>query len=278
MNTYADNNDIIIEIPRFEYDLSDTLDCGQCFRFKEEPAGTFRGVAHGRLLELVQTEDYIRLKDTTKDTFETVWREYLDLDGDYKAFKLMFSKDQTLALAIARAGGIRILKQDSFETLISFLISQNNNIPRIKKSIERLCQKFGEMITPELYSFPTPKVLAAAGQEGLSDLGLGYRDRYLADCSKRVAEGRLNLVELCTLPIADARKKLLEVTGIGIKVAECSLLFGFHRLEAFPVDTWMKKVLERYYPNGFPTEFESLAGVAQQYLFHYIRLLDLKGG
>lgn len=274
MNIYSENKDLIIEIPRSEYDLSSTLDCGQCFRFKEPEPGSFRGVAHGRILDITQTEEAIRFKDTTADEFNSIWCEYFDFNGDYAAMKSHFSKDETLSLAIGRAGGIRILKQDSFETLISFLISQNNNIPRIKGSIERLCQKYGTPIAEGFYSFPTPEAIARAGQEGLSDLGLGYRDRYLADCAQRVTDGRLELTELCSLPIADARKKLLEVTGIGIKVAECSLLFGFHRLEAFPVDTWMKKVLERYYPNGFPEEFTKTAGVAQQYLFHYIRLLD----
>lgn len=272
INYNVKGNDIVLSLPLNMYSMGDTLDCGQCFRFKQgENKNEFSGVAFGRVLTLFQDENEIILKDTSKDDFESIWREFFDFDTDYEAIKKSLMADEALNDAITFAGGIHILKQDSFEALISFIISQNNNIPRIKGSINKLCAKFGKKISEELYSFPTLDELCGVKKEDLCDLSLGYRDDYIVDCVQKLKSGEISLEAIKTLPIADARIELRKIKGVGPKVAECALLFGFYRVEAFPIDTWIKKVLATYYPNGFPKEYEHIAGIAQQYLFHAIR-------
>lgn len=266
----SQGDDLFLPIPREELNLTDTLDCGQCFRFAAEGEGRLAGVAHGRLLRLTQTPEGILFSNLSRQEYHEIWEDYFDLRTDYAAYRTAFSEDPTLGEAVAYAGGIRILRQEPFETLVSFLISQNNNIPRIKASIERLCSRFGAPLGENRFAFPTVQRLGALGPEDFSGLGLGYRDAYLFDCVQRVADGRLDLSAVAGMELDDARQALRTVRGVGPKVAECVLLFGFYRTEAFPVDTWMKKVLRRYYPQGFPERFRP-AGIAQQYLFHYMR-------
>lgn len=264
-------NDLILPVSINQINLADTLDCGQCFRFGINPDKTISGVAHGRVLNLTQTEDEIIFHDMSPEEFEQIWRGYFDLETDYEALKNLLSKDLILSMALEYAGGIRILRQDSFEALLSFIISQNNNIPRIKGSINKLCRKFGSHIEGDIYSFPQIEQLYDIKKEDLSDLGLGYRDDYIVDCVSRLKSGEFVLDAIKSMPIDDARTSLRTIKGIGPKVAECALLFGFYRVEAFPVDTWIKKALTYYYPQGFPEEFKEIAGIAQQYIFHYIR-------
>jgi N-glycosylase/DNA lyase len=263
--------DLLLQIRPSELNLAQTLDCGQCFRFRQDEHGIWEGVALGRFLRLAQTETGIRFFDTSPADFLSVWSNYFDFSTDYTRIKRDLRADPSLRRAIRFAGGIRILRQDPFEVLISFLISQNNNIPRIKRSIERLCALFGEEFAPGRHAFPTPQAIAALSKEDLAPVSLGYRDEYLLDASRRIAAGEFSLPDVAQAQTSSARELLLSCRGIGPKVAECILLFGFHRLEAFPIDTWMKKVLAREYPSGFPQEFAAVAGVAQQYLFHEIR-------
>ena len=169
-------------------------------------------------------------------------------------------------MAVEKCGGIRILRQQPWETVISFIISANNNIPRIRGIIDRLCTGFGTD-----GCFPTPEQLAVQTPETLSPLRAGFRTKYILDAARKVADGTLCLDQLADMPLQQAREQLMTVNGIGPKVAECILLYGFHRLDAFPVDTWIKKVLCQCYPDGFP-EWIAPKGVAQQYLFHYIRV------
>lgn len=270
----ADGNDILWEISPAECSLALTLNCGQCFRFEQVSENAFEGVALGRILHLTQEEDAIRFRDMDAVSFIQIYAPYFDAETDYAAIKSSFRTDPILEKAILQTEGIRILRQDGFETLISFIISQNNNIPRIKKGIRLLCEGFGERIAPDKYAFPTPDILAACKPNDFSGLSLGYRDRYIIDAAKRVAAGDICLNSLYTAPIEKARTELLRIIGVGPKVAECVLLFGFGRHMCFPMDTWMKKVMKKYYPNGFPTAFRSNAGIAQQYLFHYARHYD----
>lgn len=265
------DGDIALPITSRELNLADTLDCGQSFRFRRTGEGEFEGVAFGKVLRLTQTADRILFRGCGLEEFHSLWADYFDLGRDYEAIKASYSGDETLRIASEFAGGIRLLQQDRFETLVSFLISQNNNIPRIKGCIDRLCRTFGEQIAEEAYAFPTPERLAGLEREDLSELSLGYRDTYILDCARRICDGRLDLDEVDRMELEEAREALRTVRGIGPKVAECVLLFGFHKLAAFPVDTWMKKVLAGYYPDGFPDRYQETAGVAQQYLFHYIR-------
>ncbi len=263
--------DLILHITPQELDFGITLDCGQCFRFSRISGTVTRGIAQGRLLELEQQPGWVRIKDMDEMEFRRDWVPYFALDTDYAAIHAAFAEDDTLRQAVGYAPGIRVLRQDRFETLISFLISQNNNIPRIKGSIERLCRKWGEELGEGIYGFPTAERLASCGLPGLSKLGLGYRDGYLLDCAQQVASGQLDLDAVSRMELPAAREELRKIKGVGPKVAECVLLFGFGQMAAFPVDTWIKKVLARYYPAGFPARLASHAGIAQQYLFYYIR-------
>lgn len=262
---------LVLQITPRELNLADTLDCGQSFRFRRLETGEFEGVAFGQVLRLTQTADEILFHGIGRKEFEQYWSSYFDLPADYEGVKSSYAGDETLRTAAEFAGGIRLLRQERFETLISFLISQNNNIPRIKGCIEKLCRAFGEPVTGEWYAFPTPERLASLSREALAGLSLGYRDSYLIDCARRVADGRLDLDAVDRMELGAAREALRTVQGVGPKVAECVLLFGFHKLAAFPVDTWMRKVLANYYPRGFPEQYRETAGIAQQYLFHYIR-------
>ena len=268
-----EKNDLLWMIPSSAFSLSMTLQCGQCFRFFEEN-GVFLGVANGRLLKIEQTDRFIRFFDMTQEEFQAVWANYFDCATDYDALHTLFSNDQTLYRAIEKTGGIRVLRQDGFETLISFLISQNNNIPRITKSINLLCERFGSRIAPDTFAFPDAKTLASASLSDFSGLSLGYRDRYLLDAAQKVSSGEIDLSKLYTCPIEEARQTLRTICGVGPKVAECVLLYGFARLSCVPMDTWMKKVMARYYQAGLPEEILPYAGIAQQYLFHYARCFD----
>ena len=253
------------------FSLRDTLLCGQCFRWAEGPDGTFTGFAGRRAAALRQEGDTLLLSDPDTD----FWANYLDLGEDYGRWIRSFARDPALAAAAAFCGGIRILRQDPWEALVSFIISANNNIPRIKGIIARLCGAFGEE-----GGFPAPDRLARETVESLSCLRAGFRAKYILDAAGKAASGELDLGAVAALPLPEAEAALRRVNGVGPKVAQCVLLYGFHRLDAFPVDTWMKKALARYYPDGFPG-WISPRGVAQQVLFHYIRHIDMdspKGG
>ena len=254
-----------------EFSLKDTLNCGQCFRWEELPDGSFRGIVGGRSISVRQLGDDVLL-DGIDESETAFWRNYFDLDTDYCSLRSLFSKDPTLKLACEKAGGIRLLQQDPWETLCSFIISQNNNIPRIKMIIGRLCEQFGEPVGNG-FAFPTPQTLAECSVEDLAPLKAGFRAKYILDAARKIASGELDLGLLSEMPLEEARQQLMSIYGVGPKVAECALLYGFHRLDAFPVDTWIKKALARYYPDGFP-DFAQPKGVAQQFLFHYIRLED----
>lgn len=272
MEIYTNNNNVYVKVDKNSLNFADTLDCGQCFRFAVNGDGSVTGVAFGKQLTVSQTDSELVFHDTMEADFRNTWLPFFALDIDYDAIKKSLDFDETLRLAMDFAGGIRIIRQSHFEALCSFIISQNNNIPRIKGSISRLCERFGDKLcdTDSVYTFPTPKRLNGITTADLAGLGLGYRDAYIVDCVEKIASCELDLEDICTMDIALARETLRKIKGVGPKVAECALLFGFHRLEAFPIDTWIKKVLEKFYPNGFPAMNE-YAGVAQQYLFHYIR-------
>lgn len=246
------------------FSLRDTLNCGQCFRWKEDSDGVFSGFAGSRKAFLQQTGDLLLLSDPDVG----FWQSYLDLDEEYPTWNDSFGADETLRAAVQFCGGIRILRQEPWEALVSFIISANNNIPRIQGIIQRLCGYFGEE-----EGFPSAERLAGESVESLGVLRAGFRARYILDAAEKVASGQVDLGEIAALPLPEAEAALRQINGVGPKVAQCALLYGFHRLEAFPVDTWMKKVLSRYYPEGFP-DWVSPRGVAQQYLFHYIRHLD----
>lgn len=270
-STHSDNNNLILNIPINDLNVFDTLDCGQAFRFQKINDSQIEGIALGKYLKLSQTPSQITFHDTSQSEFDSIWKNYFDLNTDYISLRELFSCDPVLKSAIDYSSGIRILQQDSFEILLSFIISQNNNIKRIKASIDKLCKLYGTKISDDYFDFPTINQLADVTKEDLSTLGLGYRDDYIIDCIHKIINNDINLSQISNMSLKDAKIELLKIKGVGPKVCDCVLLFGFYKIECFPVDTWIKKVLAEYYPNGFPQEFNHVAGIAQQYLFHYMR-------
>ena len=229
--------------------------------------------AADRYVEVEQEGDWFRFFCGEQE-FEEFWFDYFDLGADYGQFIAKIGKrDRYLQQAADYGGGIRILNQDLWEVMVTFLISQNNNMKRICRCLERLCENFGEQReTAEgkcYYGMPKPEALADL--DALKDMGLGYRDKYIAALGAAVAEGAVDLGRLRSLKGQEkVHKELTGIYGIGDKVANCIQLFGLHQIDAFPVDTWIKKILERHYPKGFPMRrYKGCAGVMQQYMFYY---------
>lgn len=261
-------------IPDGAFDLKNTFDCGQCFRWNEREDGSYEGIVRGRYARLYCERDGIIIENCTEEDLEMIWTDYFDLGNDYDSIRREISSGcPELSCAVESIDGIRILSQDPWEALCSFIISQNNNIPRIKGIIERLCDTFGDEIEGGK-SFPGAEKLASVGTEELAPLRAGFRARYITDAARKVSDGRVCLDKMYSAPIEDCRRELMTITGVGQKVAECTLLYGLHRLEAFPVDVWMKKALATYFSGVSAESIGRYAGVAQQYIFHYSRLLE----
>ncbi len=250
-------------------DLKQTLFCGQCFRFVQTEENIFEGTAWDKFVRLRQEKDGITLLDVN-DSDVPFWEDYFDVSLDYGELIRSFSEDETLKAA-CKGRGIRVLRQQPFETLISFIISQNNNIKRITGIIERLCENFGEK-TAHGHSFPTAERLAGLSVEDLAPLRAGFRAKYIIDAAQKVNSGEVDLEKIALLPDDEAREELKKIKGVGDKVADCVLLFGLHRLSAVPKDVWIKRVIACCYPDGFPACVGEYAGIAQQYLFDYARV------
>lgn len=261
-----------------------TFDCGQCFRFEPTDFG-ISGIAHGRRVNIRRVGDNLRIDGITAEDFDGVWMHYLALDEDYDAIDRAIAEallpekgGKILSDAAKVSAGIRILRQEKWETLCSFIISQNNNIPRIKKIIEAMSREWGEQIGDGDYAFPTAKALADAGEEKIFALRTGFRAKYIVDAARTVAEdeGFLDSVAACADYVA-ADEMLRKIKGVGPKVSACALLFGFGRTDAFPIDVWIRRVIDKYFPEGLdPAVFGNAAGIAQQYLFYYERYVQSK--
>lgn len=277
-----------------DFDIDKIFDCGQCFRFdrveNSKHSKEYSGVVYGRFVSFAQDGDTLFIYGSNISDFNNIWLGYLDLERDYSKVASEITsacKSPVLSAALDYGNGIRILSQDPFECIISFIISQNNNIPRIKKIIEALCERCGKRIeiceeaeahicrTSSLYGFPDAASIESIGVEGLNDLKTGFRSKYIYDAVLRILDGRLVIDDI--LAQEDTEKAidmLCEVKGIGRKVASCALLFGFRKYDAFPIDVWMKRVAEKYFSdieNFSPEIFGRYAGIAQQYLFYYER-------
>ena len=256
-----------------DLDLEQTLDCGQSFRWKKQNDGSFKGVAYNKSVSMNMQGDTLYIDNATEEDFEKIWKNYLDLDLDYGKIRKDISKIHPVLKDAAKyAPGIRILQQEPYEALCTFIISQNNNIKRIKGIVERLCESFGEQLQDGEYTFPKAEVIAQLTEEDLSPLRAGFRNKYIIDGAKKVASGEVNLDICKTLPYEEARAELMKIKGVGVKVADCTLLFGMHRIEAFPVDVWMRRAMEKLFPDMTAEDFGKYAGIAQQYIFHYSRM------
>ncbi len=272
-----------------DFDIGKIFDCGQCFRFDPvemtEHKAEFEGVAYGRYIRIIQDEpDEVIIYNSTEEDYNNIWKKYFSLDMDYshirkkigENFCLAYKeKDKVMPKAMKYAEGIRILRQEPWETVCSFIISQNNNIPRIKKIISEMSKKYGEPIKHgalTYYAFPTAEVLYRAGERAIFDLKTGFRAKYIYDAAKRVSTGETSLEDILKMPSEEVEAELLKIKGVGPKVAACAMLFGFGKTEAFPIDVWIKRVLQKYYPLGLDIQaLGEYAGIAQQYLFYYER-------
>lgn len=270
MNIIVSNENVIIENVK-NFDLDQTFDCGQCFRF-EKINETFMGIVANKDIKLRQYGDKIIFQNTTYKDFKEFWYDYFDLDTDYFEICSKLSKlHPVLEKACLECSGIRILKQEPWETLCSFIISQNNNIPRIKKIIRSLCTLYGEK-TEYGFSFPSFKKIASMEISDLEPIKCGFRAKYILDAAKKVSNGFIDFENIKNSNYQDAKNSLMKIYGVGPKVADCVLLYGFHKLEAFPMDVWMKKIMNKFFKDKSPDFFGKFAGNAQQYLYHYTRM------
>ncbi len=290
MKIYESNDDIIIEGIK-DFDLAQTLECGQCFHFIKLDDNEYGISAYGRMLHAKQTKDKLELYNTTMEDFEGIWRRYFDLDTDYGAIKeSLLKEDEKLKEAIDTMWGVRILKQDFFETLISFIISQNKQIPHIKQIVATISRKYGTYLgkigDEEFYSFPTVSQLMDVTEEELRECKTGFRAPYIKNAVNVVSAGLLQEEVLKSAQINVCRESLMQIKGVGSKVANCVMLFGLERYEAFPVDVWIKRIVEHMYFDGnemakekieqFGVErFGKYGGFAQQYLFYYGKTISL---
>ncbi len=285
------------------FDVSKVFDCGQSFRFDRVTASLheneFAGCAHGKYISVGQDGDTLYIYNITMREYIETFERYLALDRDYEEIDreiLSVSNNPTLKDAVNTSSGIRILKQEPWEAICSFIISQNNNIPRIKKIIAALSAKCGQIvdisnmqdhiadshkeIIGNFCSFPTAEEILPLGVDGLFELKTGFRAKYIFDAASKMMSGEINIDLIMQAKTSgECADHLCSVKGIGPKVAACALLFGFARLDAFPVDVWIKKVMAKYFePDFTPESLGRFAGVAQQYLFYYERyLLNEKG-
>ena len=255
-----------------DYDLAQTFLCGQAFRFDEYEGG-FRGFIEKQLCQVTLEGTTLTVElvyGIPTDDLAVKIGEFLSLDMDYTALKKQFSQDETVAKAIEFAPGIRVLNQDFFETLITFIISQNNNIPRIKQLCDRLGERYGTKVG-ESYAFPTAQQMKDITEQDYKDMKFGFRAKYLADAVAKVLDGTIDEKVVKSLSYKEAQEYLMQIKGVGPKVADCVLLFSCRQYESFPKDVWIKKAMAQLFPNGFPQCCKGYEGIAQQYIFHYAR-------
>ena len=272
------------------FELADIFDCGQCFRWNKEKDGSYTGVFGENVLNVSKNDDIVTFKGICIGNIEKVCRDYFDLDRDYKAIRDKLAQiDDNLKVSVEYGKGIRILNQDLWETIISFIISANNNIPRIKGIIERLAKTYGKKITyngKDYYTFPTPESLNKATVQDLRNLGLGFRDVRVYETTKMIINKEVDLDKLKDMETLAAREELLRLSGVGPKVADCILLFSnLKRFDVFPIDVWVRRVMNELYIKKedeskvtkkeiqklADSKFGNMQGLAQQYLFYWKR-------
>lgn len=281
----VDENIIIEDIS--DFDLAQTLECGQCFRFYKQDEQDYVVVACKRLLHIKQEDNKLIFLNISREEVENFWIQYFDLNRDYAHIKsFLLEKDQTLKPAIEKMWGVRLLNQEFHEMLISFIISQNKQIPQIKQLVRRISENYGEYLGEingeKYYSFPDAVKLLDISEEDYREMKTGFRAPYLYDASQKLGSGQIYGELFNGMEEEEARKKLIEIKGVGTKVANCVMLFSLGYRKAFPIDVWIQRIMEELYYEGkstpkeviqqFATEqYGEYGGYAQQYLFSFAR-------
>ncbi|MDU2688446.1 8-oxoguanine DNA glycosylase [Paeniclostridium sordellii] len=289
MKIYEKENKVILEGVS-DFDPKHIFECGQCFRWKDQGDGSYTGVAKGRVINVSREGDTIYLKNTNLEDFKNIWKDYFDLDTDYSKIKNeLRNMDEYLEKATEFGWGIRLLRQDPWEMIISFIISSNNRIPMIQKAIKNLSTEYGTYIGSyegeDYYDFPTPQQLSKASIEEIRACSTGFRDKYIKSTTEEVIKNNDDVYSYRNLSTEDCIKELLKFNGIGPKVGDCIALFGMQKYDTFPVDVWVKRVMQEFYVEddmSLPKirkyaidKFGDLSGFAQQYLFYYARELGI---
>lgn len=285
---YIEDNNKIIITDINSFNIKETLECGQCFRFYEKEKDLYAIVAFGKVLYVKQDKNTTKLYPCTLEEFLNIWINYFDLERDYCEIKKdLIKNDKIMEMAIDYAKGIRILNQDPFECLISFIISQNNRIPMIKKVIENISNTYGNaIIDTEYKAFPSINTLNCATIEDIQLLKTGFRAKYIKDALIKLESGNLCLTSLKDAHTTIAKEQLMTIFGVGEKVADCVLLFSLGKYDVFPTDVWVKRVMEHFYFDGIPQNIKVIhefatnkwrdnMGFAQQYLFNYAKAMQI---
>lgn len=256
------------------FSLEQICRSGQCFRMENTEEHVHRILAGDRYLKVRQEKDLCRFY-CSQEEFTQFWKKYFDLDNDYGTYiEKANPNDAYLKHAIAFGSGMRILRQDLWEMIVSFLISQQNNIVRIRRCISNICEKYGKKKEAEdgtiYYAFPQPEALAGLSEDALKECNLGYRSKYVVRAARSVVTGEFDLEAVQGMSYRKAKEELLKLFGVGEKVADCICLFGLHHLQAFPMDTHIKQAMAAHYKRGFPNRrYRGFQGVMQQYIFYY---------
>lgn len=291
---FLDDKVILKECRNFN--IKQTFECGQCFRWEKTKDNTYIGVVYGKVIELEQKEDTIIIHNTNKEDFENIWIDYFDLERDYGSIKEELSKDELLNKAVEYGYGIRLLNQDPFELVVSFIISARNSIPVIMKTIKKISERWGKELEYKgttYYAFPTPSELRKASLDEIRDTGASFRSKYIVDTVEKVNEAieagndsEFSLDRIKSLNDDECHVELQKFQGVGAKVADCIMLFSMRKYSSFPVDVWVKRAMQHFYlaPDvSLPKirifardKFKELSGFAQQYLFYYARENNIK--
>ncbi len=290
---FADNKVILEGVKNFN--IKQILECGQCFRWEKKSELDYIVIAYGRVIEVVQDGDKVTILNSNKEDFNNIWLTYFDLERDYSKIKEELSKDAILKKSVDFGYGIRLLNQDPFELVISFIISARNSIPSIKKTIKKISERWGEKIEYNgevFYTFPTPEMLKDVTEDEIRETGASFRSKYIVDTVYRINEdlensdGIYNLGRITSLTDDECHVALQEFKGVGAKVADCIMLFSMSKYSAFPVDVWVKRAMMYFYNAEEGSlnkirifardKFKGLSGFAQQYLFYYARENNIK--
>lgn len=284
-NIVIDNDKVILDGVK-NFNIKQILECGQCFRWEKVGELNYIGVAHGRVIEVIQEDDKVTILNTNEEDFNNIWLDYFDLKRDYSEIKAGLAHDEILGKSVEYGYGIRLLNQEHFELLISFIISARNSIPSIMKTIKKISEKWGMPIEYKgntYYTFPTPEQLKDATEEEIKETGASFRSKYIVDTIAKVNENSydFDLERISKLNTDECHVALQNFKGVGSKVADCIMLFSMRKYSAFPVDVWVKRAMIFFYGAEDASlnkirifardKFGELAGFAQQYLFYYAR-------